>query len=180
MRTITFLMIFLGLMTAGQAQKMNFFDFKVLDINGKPFNLSQLKGKKILVVNVASKCGYTPQYKDLETLFKKYGGEKFTILAFPANNFGSQEPGSNQEIAEFCSKNYNVTFLMMSKISVTGDDIHPLYKWLTQKSENGVLDAPVQWNFQKFLVDEAGKLRGSYPSKINPISPEITDWLDNK
>ncbi len=179
MKTILFSLIFLSVLSVSHAQQKNLYSFKVNDINGKPFDLSSLKGKKVLLVNVASKCGYTPQYKDLEDLYKKYGGDKFTIIAFPANNFGAQEPGSNADIAEFCTKNYGVTFPVMSKISVKGNDIHPLYQWLTQKSDNGVLDAPVQWNFQKFLIDEAGNLRGSFPSKVNPMSTEITDWLDN-
>ena len=133
-----------------QEQK-SFYDFKVKDIYGDDFDLSQLKGKKVLVVNTASKCGNTPQYKDLEALYKEYGGDKFTIIGFPANNFLHQEPGTNEEILEFCEKNYGVSFPMMSKISVKGDDMDPLYHWLTHKTENGVMDSQVKWNFQKYL-----------------------------
>jgi glutathione peroxidase len=153
------------------------YDFKVKSIDGKDFNLASLKGKKVLVVNTASKCGFTPQYKDLEELYKKYGGDKFTIIGFPANNFGQQEPGTNGDIKEFCTKNYGVTFPMMEKISVSGDDMHPLYKWLTEKSENGVLDAPVKWNFQKFMVDENGKVVGVAMSKELPDCDKIVNWI---
>ena len=125
------------MMGTGYAQT-SFYDFTVKDIGGKDFPLSQLKGKKVLVVNTASKCGFTPQYEGLEDLYKKYGGDDFVIIGFPANNFANQEPGSNEEIASFCKLNYGVTFPMMSKISVKGDDQAPLYKWLTSKSENGV------------------------------------------
>jgi len=154
-----------------------FFDFKAKTIDEKEYDFSSLKGKKILVVNTASECGYTPQYADLEKLFKQFGAEKFMIIGFPANNFGSQEPGTNKEIAEFCKKNYDVSFLMFEKISVKGNDIYPIYQWLTQKSENGVADVEVKWNFQKFLIDENGKLVKSIPHKENPMSEEIINWL---
>lgn len=157
--------------------KTNLYSFKVKSIDGKNFNLSSLKGKKVLVVNTASKCGLTPQYKKLEELYKTYGGDNFTIIGFPANNFLSQEPGTNKEIKEFCEKNYGVTFPMMEKISVKGDDIHPLYKWLTQKSENGIIDAPVQWNFQKFLIDENGNLIDFISPKESPDCEKIVNWL---
>src|ERR1035437_6260230 len=114
------------------------YDFKVTDIEGKEFDMAQLKGKKVMIVNTASKCGFTPQYKDLETLYTKYKDKNFVIIGFPANNFGGQEPGTNTEIKSFCTKNYGVSFPMMSKISVKGDDIAPIYKWLQSKSENGV------------------------------------------
>ncbi|MDR3251416.1 MAG: glutathione peroxidase [Tannerella sp.] len=160
------------------AQKGSLYDFKVKTITGEDFELSSLKGKKVLVVNVASKCGLTPQYKQLQELYDKYGPDKFVIIGFPANNFGSQEPGTNAEIKEFCTLNYGVTFPMMSKISVKGDDIHPLYKWLTSQSENGKLDAEVTWNFQKFLIDESGHLVTSIPPKTTPVSEEITSWIE--
>ena len=124
----------------------SFHDFSVTDIDGNPFDLSSLKGKKVLVVNTASECGLTPQYAQLQELFEAKGGDGFTIVGFPANNFGGQEPGSDAQIQTFCSKNYGVTFPMMSKISVKGDDIHPLYAWLTSKAENGVEDSKVKWN----------------------------------
>ena len=160
------------------AQSKNFYDFTVQTIDGKSVSLSEYKGKKVLVVNVASKCGLTPQYKQLQELYDKYGKENFVILGFPANNFGQQEPGTNEEIQEFCSLNYGVTFPMMAKISVKGDDIDPLYSWLTQKAGNGKQDAEVTWNFQKFLVDENGNWVGSYEPKTLPNAKEITDWIE--
>jgi glutathione peroxidase len=159
--------------------KKTFYDFTVTTIDGQEFPLSQLKGKKVLVVNTASKCGYTPQYEDLEKLFEKYGGDKFTIIGFPANNFMHQEPGTNAEIKQFCTSNYGVTFPMMSKISVKGDDIAPLYSWLTKKEENGLMDAPVKWNFQKFMIDENGNLAGMAPTSENPFSEKIVKWIEN-
>ena len=153
------------------------YDFNTTALNGKGFNLSSLKGKKVLIVNTASKCGLTPQYKDLEALYEKYGKDNFVIVGFPANNFASQEPGTNKEISEFCTLNYGVTFPMMSKISVKGDDIDPIYSWLTQKSENGLMDAPVQWNFQKFLIDENGKLVDMVPPKELPTNDRILKFI---
>jgi glutathione peroxidase len=132
------------------------YDFKVKDIDGKEVSLSQYKGKVLLIVNVASLCGNTPQYKDIETLYEKYKSKGLVVLGFPANNFMGQEPGSDQEIKAFCTKEYAVTFPMFSKISVKGDNIAPLYSYLTQKAENGVIDAPVKWNFQKFLIGKNG------------------------
>lgn len=155
----------------------NVHGFVVQDINGKDFPLSNLKGKKVLIVNVASKCGLTPQYKQLENIFKTYGGDKFVIIGFPANNFGSQEPGSNEEIATFCEKNYGVSFLMMSKISVKGSDIHPLYKWLTQKKLNGVEDNEISWNFEKILIDENGKYVTHYEPTVKPDDERIIKWI---
>jgi glutathione peroxidase len=149
----------------------------VKDIEGKEFDLSSLKGKKVMVVNTASKCGNTPQYATLESLYKEYGNRNFIIIGFPANNFASQEPGTNTEIAEFCTKNYGVTFPMMSKISVKGDDMHPLYKWLTSKSENGVMDSEVTWNFQKYLIDEKGNLVDVIAPKVKPDDEKILSWI---
>lgn len=161
-------------MTNAMAQnKKTFYSFAAQSIDGETIDFSTFKGKKVLVVNVASKCGLTPQYEQLEELYKKYGGKNFTIIGFPANDFLKQEPGSNAEIKEFCKLNYGVTFQIMSKISVKGTEIHPLYKWLTSKSENGVMDAEVSWNFQKFLIDEEGKLIAMFPPKTNPMDPEI-------
>jgi len=181
MRTL-FIVLALFVMTSiSNAQdKKTFYDFKVTTIDGQPFDLSTLKGKKVLVVNTASKCGYTPQYAQLEEVYKKYGGEKFTIIGFPANNFMSQEPGTNEEIKQFCSLNYGVTFQMMAKISVKGKDIDPLYQWLTKKEENGVMDAPVKWNFQKFMIDENGKLAGMMPPGEKPDSEKIVKWIESK
>jgi len=172
--TIIFSLVLISALAFSQK---SFYDFKVNDINGKDFNLSSLKGKKVLVVNTASKCGLTPQYKQLQELFLKYGGEKFTIIGFPANNFMKQEPGTNDEIEEFCEKNYGVTFQMMSKISVKGDDIDPLYKWLTSKSENGVMDSEIKWNFQKYLIDENGHLVDVIDPRVKPDDEKILSWI---
>ena len=158
----------------------NFHDFTVTNIDGDEFKLSSLKGKKVMVVNTASKCGLTPQYEDLEALYKQYGGDKFEIVGFPANNFMKQEPGTDEEIKEFCTKNYGVSFPMMSKISVKGDDMHPLYQWLTQKKLNGVEDSSVSWNFQKYLIDENGRLVKVISPKTKPNDPEIISWLSSK
>jgi glutathione peroxidase len=153
-------------------------DFVVEDIYGDKFNLADLKGKKVMVVNTASKCGLTPQYEKLETLYKTYGSENnFVIIGFPANNFMNQEPGSDEEIATFCQENYGVSFPMMSKISVKGDDIHPLYQWLTDESKNGVMDSEVKWNFQKYLIDENGKLVNYFAPRHDPMSDEIIAWI---
>ncbi len=150
--------------------------FKVKSIDGGMIDFAKYKGKKILVVNVASQCGYTRQYDGLQKLYDAHK-DKLVIVGFPANNFGSQEPGSDGEIAQFCKARFGVTFPMASKISVKGDDTAPIYKWLTSKTENGVLDASIGWNFNKFLLDENGKMIAYFPSKIEPNSEEITKWL---
>lgn len=155
----------------------NFHDFKVFTLAGEEFDLAQLKGKKVMVVNTASKCGLTPQYESLEKLFNSYKDQNFVVVGFPANNFGSQEPGTNEEIAEFCQKNYGVSFPMMAKISVKGNDIHPLYEWLTSKELNGVEDSKVSWNFQKFLIDENGNWVKSISPRDNPMSEEVLNWI---
>ena len=152
------------------------YQFKVPSLNGGTIDFSKFKGKKILVVNTASKCGNTPQYDDLEKLYEQYK-DKMVIVGFPANNFGGQEPGTNSEIAEFCKKNYGVTFPMAAKVSVKGDDIAPVYKWLTEKSENGVMDADIKWNFTKFLLDENGVLVAKFDSKVTPLSDEVVHYL---
>lgn len=175
---VSLILITMTLQLSGQEFK-SFYDFTVTDIDGNPFALSQLQGKKVLVVNVASKCGNTPQYEQLEQLYRDFGSGNFVIIGFPANNFLSQEPGTNEEIKNFCQVNYGVTFPMMSKISVKGKDIAPLYDWLTKKSENGVLDAPVTWNFQKFMIDENGKLVDSAPPKESPASARILNWIQS-
>ncbi len=174
------LFIFAMAVVASTYGQKNFYDFTVKDIDGKDFALSQLKGKKVMVVNVASKCGLTPQYKDLQTLYERYKDQNFVIIGFPANNFLKQEPGTNSQIKSFCSRNYGVTFPIMEKISVRGKDIHPLYKWLTKKSENGVLNSKVKWNFQKFLIDENGQLiKSCFPTK-KPLSKDIINWIEDK
>lgn len=167
----------LGLTTSGQA---SIYDFNMKTIDGEDFSLEQLKGKKVLIVNTASKCGLTPQYEDLEKLHRTYGGDDFVILGFPANNFLNQEPGTNEEIKDFCTGNYDVTFQMMAKISVKGDDIHPLYQWLTEKSRNGVMDSEVSWNFQKYMIDEEGKLAGYARPREKPLSEKITAWISSE
>jgi glutathione peroxidase len=166
------------MMTNMTAQK-TFHDFTVKDINGEAFALSQLKGKKVLVVNTASKCGLTPQYEGLQALYEQYGGDNFVIIGFPANNFMKQEPGSNEEIASFCSVNYGVTFPMMSKISVKGKDQHPLYMWLTSKEENGLADSKVTWNFQKYMIDEEGHLVGHFSPQTKPDHDALVQWIVN-
>jgi glutathione peroxidase len=176
-KVIVFAILYLSLMTSLMAQNKNFHSFSATTIDGGTLDFSTLKGKKVLVVNTASKCGNTPQYKELEELYKQYGGDKFTIIGFPANNFLSQEPGSDEEIKQFCEVNYGVTFQMMSKISVKGDDIHPVYKWLTTKEENGVMDSKVSWNFQKYMIDENGNLVDYVEPKKSPKSEKIIDWL---
>lgn len=150
--------------------------FKVKSIEGKTIDFSSFKGKKILVVNTASKCGYTPQYDALQKVYNQYK-DKLVIVGFPANNFGGQEPGSDSEIQDFCKANYGVSFPMASKVSVKGSDMAPIYKWLTSKTENGVLDAEVGWNFGKFLLDENGKLLQYFPSKVKPDSDEILKFV---
>lgn len=178
MKRMIFLSIILITSTLAFGQK-SFYDFKVTDINGNTFDLAQLKGKKVLVVNTASKCGFTPQYKQLEEVYEKYGGDKFTIIGFPANNFANQEPGNNKEIEEFCEQNYGVTFPMMSKISVKGEDMAPLYQWLTEKKLNGKKDSQVGWNFQKYLIDENGNLVDVVESKVKPDDSKIISWIQN-
>lgn len=161
-------------------KKETIYHFKMTDLYGKEFKFSKLKGKKIMIVNTASKCGYTPQYKDLEQLYKTYKDKNFVIVGFPANNFGQQEPGSNTEIAEFCQQNYGVSFPMMEKTSVKGDDMNPIYQFLTKQSKNGYKDSEVAWNFQKYLIDENGYLVNVYPSKVLPTDAAITAWIENK
>lgn len=153
-------------------------DFKVPGLDGNTIDLAQFKGKKLLIVNTASKCGYTPQYADLEKLYETYKG-KLVIVGFPANNFGQQEPGTSKEISEFCTKNYGVTFPMAEKVDVVGDNIAPLFKYLTDEAHKlGVADPVIKWNFTKFLVDENGKLVAVFPSKVKPMDPEITKYLN--
>jgi glutathione peroxidase len=160
--------------------KETIYQFKVKDLSGNDFDFATLKGKNILIVNTASECGLTPQYKDLESIYEKYNDKNFVIIGFPANNFGSQEPGSNKEIATFCQKNFGVTFPMMAKISVKGKDIAPIYEFLTQKSKNGLQDSDVEWNFQKFLINENGELEKVLSPRVLPTDPEIINWINSK
>jgi len=150
--------------------------FNVKSIDGSALNLAKFKGKKILIVNTASKCGYTPQYEALEKVYEQYK-DKLVILGFPCNQFGGQEPGTNEEIVAFCKKNYGVSFPLADKIDVKGDNTAPIYQWLTQKAKNGVLDASISWNFNKFLFDENGKMIAYFPSNVKPDSDAILSYL---
>ncbi len=187
MKSLFFAMILATTLTGG-----SIYDFKVPGLDGTEIDFSQYKGKKIMIVNTASFCGNTPQYKDLEALYEKYK-DKLVIVGFPANNFGAQEPGTNTEIKEFCTKNYGVTFPMAEKISVKGDDIHPLFKWLVDQSKEMAknvaadnskdlvwkkfLQDPVIWNFTKFLLDEKGNLVAVFHHKVSPMSEEVLNYL---
>ena len=159
------------------AQEQTIYDFTVNDIEGNEYPLAKLKGKKVMLVNTASKCGLTPQYEGLQALYEKYKDDNFVIVGFPANNFMSQEPGEDDEIAAFCEKNYGVTFPMMSKISVKGKDMHPLYKFLTTKEANQHSDNKVAWNFQKYLINEEGELEQVLSPREDPESETIIDWI---
>ncbi len=159
------------------AMKQSIYTFKVEDLEGNEFDFATLKGKKIMVVNTASKCGLTPQYKDLQALYEAYKDKGFVIVGFPANDFMAQEPGTNAEIGAFCQKNYGVTFPMMSKISVKGKEMHPLYQFLTQKAQNGLQDSEVEWNFQKYLLNEKGELEKVISPRTKPNDKEVLDWL---
>jgi glutathione peroxidase len=152
------------------------YGFKLTNIDGGAFSLKDYAGKKILIVNTASACGYTPQYEGLEALYKKYQN-KLVVIGFPANNFGGQEPGTNEEIKGFCKKNYGVSFPLSEKVSVVGADAAPLFKWLTSKELNGVMDATIKWNFNKFLLDEKGQLIAAFPSSIKPMDEAIIGKL---
>lgn len=178
MRNIVVLVMVLSSL-ASSAQN-GFYDFTVKTLENEDFALSQLKGKKVMVVNTASKCGLTPQYEQLEAIYKKYGGKDFTIIAFPANNFFRQEPGTAKEIRAFCTSKYGVTFPIMAKISVKGKNIAPLYQWLTQKSKNGVQDSKVKWNFQKYLIGKDGKLEKVIYPRTKPDDAEIIEWITAK
>lgn len=153
------------------------YDFKVAALSGGTIDFSQYKGKKILIVNTASKCGNTPQYADLEKLYEQYK-TKLVIIGFPANNFGAQEPGSNEEIKEFCTKNYGVTFPMAAKVSVKGNDIAPVFKYLTNEAKKLGFDDPIKWNFTKFLLDEHGKLITVIHNRVNPMSEDVLKYLN--
>jgi glutathione peroxidase len=159
------------------SSNMSIYDFKVPALSGGTIDFADYKGKKILIVNTASKCGYTPQYAGLEELYKSQKG-KLVIIGFPANNFGGQEPGSNEEIGEFCQKNYGVSFPMAAKVSVKGSDMAPIYHWLTEKTQNGAQNSEVEWNFHKFLIDEQGHLVGSYASRVAPESAELKSAIN--
>ena len=157
--------------------KQSIHQFKVTDLSGNTFDFASLKGKKVIVVNTASKCGLTPQYKDLETLYTTYKDKGLVIVGFPANNFFSQEPGTNEEIAQFCQLNYGVTFPMMAKVSVKGKDMCEVYQFLTKQAKNGVEDSDVEWNFQKYLLNENGELEKVISPRTKPLDDEIVNWV---
>ncbi|MFM7758786.1 MAG: glutathione peroxidase [Crocinitomicaceae bacterium] len=181
MKTILLVILSFAMITTtdtNENKKESIHQFKVKDINGKSFEFSSLKGKKVMIVNTASKCGLTPQYEKLEALYQKYKNNNFIIIGFPANNFMGQEPGSDQEISTFCQKNYGVSFPMMSKISVKGKGMHPVYQFLTKKSKNGLEDNEVQWNFQKYLIDEEGHLVKVISPRTQPDDASIIQWIE--
>lgn len=172
------LLILFGLSMNAQTEfPKTIHGFSITTLEGESIDLSSFKGKKILIVNTASKCGFTPQYEDLEKLYETYQ-DQLVVIGFPANNFMNQEPGSNVEIAEFCERNYGVSFPMSEKISVKGKDMAPIYQWLTEKKYNGVKNSKVSWNFNKFLIDEEGNLIDHFASSVKPLSSKITDHLN--
>jgi glutathione peroxidase len=179
-KNIALLILFTILTNVLVHAQTSFYDLKTKTIDGKDFDFTSLKGKKVLVVNTASKCGFTPQYEDLEKLYQTYKDKNFVIIGFPANNFMHQEPGTNADIKEFCTKNYGVTFQMMEKISVKGDDKDAIYKWLTEKEKNGKMDSSVKWNFQKYMIDEKGNLVDVVYSKDKPDCDKIVNWITGK
>ena len=168
---------FISLILSATLTGSSIYDFKVPGLDGTDIDFSQFKGKKIMIVNTASRCSNTPQYKDLETLYEKYK-DKLIIVGFPANNFLRQEPGSNSEIKEFCTKNYGVTFPMAEKISVKGDHMHELYKYLKARAAEKGFSNPVTWNFGKFLINEKGELVATFSPRTKPMSEEILKWLN--
>ncbi len=163
--------------TTTPMEKQNIYQFKVTDISGNEFDMASLKGKKVMIVNTASKCGLTPQYKELEALYKQYKDQNFVIVGFPANNFGAQEPGTDKEIASFCQLNYGVSFPMMSKVSVKGNDMCTLYQFLTQKAKNGLQDSEVEWNFQKYLINAQGELEKVIQPQVLPSDSSVVEWI---
>jgi len=179
MKKLLFIFAFLSAFISLSAQT-SFYEYQVTDIDGKPFDMSQLKGKKVMVVNVASKCGFTPQYEQLEALYEKYKDRNFVIIGFPANNFKEQEPGTNEEIKSFCSLTYGVTFPMMDKISVKGDNMAPIYQWLTNKDLNGESNSTVKWNFQKYLINEEGVLVDVVNPWVRPDTAKVVKWIEGK
>lgn len=177
---IVFLLATVLIIASSGVSAQNIYDFTVKDIDGNDFPMSQLSGKKVMIVNVASECGLTPQYEQLVEVYEKYKDHNFVIIGFPANNFMKQEPGSNEEIKEFCTANFGVAFPMMAKISVKGDDISPIYNWLTDKDLNGYKNSSVKWNFQKYLINEKGELVDYYNPMTKPNDKDIIEWIENK
>ena len=174
------LFVNLGICQNQTTMEKTIYQFKVKDIEGNTFDFENLRGKKIIIVNTASKCGLTGQYKELQKLYNQYKNNDFVIVGFPANDFLWQEPGSNKEIAKFCENNYGVTFPMMSKIKVKGSEMHPLYQFLTQVGKNGIKSSSVSWNFQKYLIGRDGKLEKIITPRTSPMSDEIVEWVNEK
>jgi glutathione peroxidase len=181
MKTVKTLIIAAVLLMAGSTLSAQdpVYQFTVTDLYGEDFALSGLEGKKIMIVNTASKCGLTPQYEDLQKLYETYKEDDFIIIGFPANDFLKQEPGTNEEIAEFCEENYGVTFPMMAKISVKGPDMHPVYQYLTRESLNGFADSKVKWNFQKYLIGEEGFVEMVVEPRTKPFDESIVSWIED-
>lgn len=183
MKYFSLIFIFFSLISC-HAQNNNtmhtIYDYQVEDINGEIFDFASLKGKKILIVNTASKCGFTPQFEGLENLYQKYKDQDFIVIGFPSNDFNEQDPGTNEEIAQFCQINYGVSFPMMSKISVKGDNMAPIYQFLTQKEKNGKKNSSVKWNFQKYLINADGTFADYFYSMTKPESKKITQWIEAK
>ncbi len=174
------ILLFISLLIASNlslSQTKTLYDFTATTIDGKPFDFSTLKGKKVLIVNTATECTLTPQFRKLQDLYEEYGGDDFEIIGFPCNDFGGQEPANDSTINAFCSIRYGITFPLMSKISIKGDDAHPIYRWLTSSEENGVLDAKVTWNFQKFMIDKNGEVVDYVSPIVGPKNRRIMEWL---
>jgi len=176
-KIINLVLVLLAFAANAQSIPTSIHGFKVEDIAGNTYDFAQLKGKKIMIVNTASECGYTPQYKDLQELYTQYKNQNFVIIGFPCNDFFSQEPGSNTEIAMFCKKNFGVSFPMMAKITVKGKKKHPIYQYLTEKKYNGLQDSSVKWNFQKYLINEKGMLEKVIPTGVSPTDSAIIAWI---
>ncbi|HKK42681.1 MAG TPA: glutathione peroxidase [Bacteroidales bacterium] len=179
MKRKVYFLVLLFLVAAGYASAQDsksFYDYQLKDINGKTYKMSDLKGKKVLIVNTATQCSLSPQFSGLEQLYKD-NSDKLVVIAVPSNDFGDKEPGSDNEIKNYVEKHYDVTFPVMAKTSVKGEDENPLYKWLTEKKLNGVMDTKVAWNYQKYMIDENGKLVGVVDPKESPGSDKIMEWL---
>ncbi len=170
----------LAIFTVNAQQSTSIYDYKLTDINGNTFDMSELKGKKVLLVNTATQCGFTPQFSEMEKLYENYKDKNFVVVAIPSNDFGNKEPGSNEEIKNYVEKHYDVSFPVMAKTSVTGNDENPLYKWLTSKDLNGEMDTKVAWNYQKYMIDEDGKIVGIVEPKESPSSEKVINWLEEK
>lgn len=173
------LFLFISLLISFQltAQTKTLYDFTAKTIDGETFDFSTLKGKKVLIVNIATECSLAPQLKKLQELYEEYGGDDFEIIAFPCNDYGKREPGPNEEIKAVCTNKFAITFPIMEKIKIKGDDCHPVYKWLTSSEENGTLEGRVTWNYQKFLINENGEVVDMVAPIVGPQNKRIIEWL---